>query len=202
MKKADYVILAEMFRYPTDELKAYTGLLKDIVMEYDPALISRLNPFIEHIRGKKLSFQEEYYCSTFDVQALCCLDLGYVLLGDDHERGTFLAHMKEEQDKAGNPCGNDLADFLPNVLTLLSKIQDQSFAAELACMVLKPALRGMIAGFGPVDNIYKDMLDVLVSITEVDFTEYESERITVSDWRKSGFTRNINEKTETGKSDS
>ena len=69
------------------------------------------------------SFQQEYYISTFDVQAICFLDIGYVLFGEDYKRGIFLVNIKKEQIKAGNDCGSELPDHLPNILTLLPKMQ-------------------------------------------------------------------------------
>ena len=69
-----YKILAEMFRYPAHDLKTYSGKWRDIINAYNPELILKLDPFIVHINEKPLSFQQEYYISTFDVQA-------YVLSG-------------------------------------------------------------------------------------------------------------------------
>jgi hypothetical protein len=45
--------------------------------------------------------------------------LGYVLFAEDYKRGDFLVKVKNEQRKVNNDCGEELADNLPNILTLM-----------------------------------------------------------------------------------
>lgn len=181
-----YKLLAEMFRYPSDELKAYSEKWKEIISLYDGSLTPRLDLFITHINDKSLSLQQEYYISTFDVQAMCFLDIGYVLYGEDYNRGVFLVNIKKEQIKAGNDCGSELPDHLPNILTLLPKISDADLAEELIYSLLIPALHEMILKFRDVHNLYKGLLEILVKIMETDFPVSSFER----------FTFNIRKKTD------
>jgi nitrate reductase assembly molybdenum cofactor insertion protein NarJ len=171
-----YKTLAEMFRYPSDELKAFSGTWRDIILKYDPELILKLDPFTAHINEKPLSFQQEYYISTFDVQALCFLDIGYVLFGEDYKRGVFLVNIKKEQVKAGNDCGSELPDHLPNILTLLPKIQDADLAEELVYSLLIPAIHEMISKFRNGNNLYRGLLEILVTIMEKDYPVSTFER--------------------------
>ena len=158
-----------MFRYPTDDLKTYSGKWRDIIDIYDPELILKLDPFTTHINEKPLSFQQEYYISTFDVQAICFLDIGYVLFGEDYKRGVFLVNIKKEQIKACNDCGSELPDHLPNILTLLPKIEDPELAEELIYSLLIPAIHEMIFKFRNGNNLYKGLLEILVTIMETDY---------------------------------
>ena len=164
-----YTKLAEMFRYPSDEMKAYSGTWRNIILAYNPELILNLDPFTSHINEKPLSFQQEYYISTFDVQALCFLDIGYVLFGEDYKRGVFLVNIKKEQIKAANDCGSELPDHLPNILTLLPKLQDAELAEELVYSILIPAIHEMISKFRKGTNLYKRLLEILVTIMETDY---------------------------------
>src|SRR5512133_2688593 len=125
-----YAFLAEMFRYPTYRLKTFSEKWSEIVEQYDPDLHSELDPFLKHIREKPLTFQQEYFVATFDVQPLCVLDTGYVLFGEDYSRGQFMANLAMEHRKAGNECGIELPDNLPNVLCLLSKMKDENMTEE------------------------------------------------------------------------
>jgi nitrate reductase assembly molybdenum cofactor insertion protein NarJ len=165
-----YKILAEMFRYPTEDLKTFSGKWRDIIHVYDYELKLKLDPFSIHINEKPLSFQQEYYISTFDVQAMCFLDVGYVLFGEDYKRGVFLVNIKKEHIKAGNDCGSELPDHLPNILTLLPKIKDPDLAEELVYSLLIPAIHEMIFKFSNGNNLYKGLLEILVTIMENDYS--------------------------------
>jgi len=164
-----YKTLAEMFRYPTDDLRTFPGKWRDIIPVYDPELILKLDLFTTHINEKPLPFQQEYYISTFDVQAMCFLDIGYVLFGEDYKRGVFLVNIKKEQIKACNDCGSELPDHLPNILTLLPKIQDADLAEELIYSLLIPTIHEMILKFSNGNNLYKGLLEILVTIMEKDY---------------------------------
>ena len=165
-----------MFTYPELDLQGFSDTWMEIVSGYDPALGTKLEPFIKHLRDNPLAFQQEYYISTFDVQALCFLDVGYVLFGEDYKRGNFLVHMKREQEKAANDCGCEMPDHLPNILTLIPKLEDREFAEELVVSLLIPAIQEMIVKFGSNKNLYRDLLELLAAIMEMDFPGSKFER--------------------------
>jgi len=171
-----YKTLAEMFRYPTDDLRTFPGKWRDIIPVYDPELILKLDLFTTHINEKPLPFQQEYYISTFDVQAMCFLDIGYVLFGEYYKLGVFLVNIKKEQIKASNDCGSELPDHLPNILTLLPKIQDADLAEELVYSLLIPAIHEMISKFRNGNNLYRGLLEILVRIMETDYPVSTFER--------------------------
>jgi nitrate reductase assembly molybdenum cofactor insertion protein NarJ len=171
-----YKLLAEMFRYPTDDLRTFTGKWREIIHLFDPELLSKLDPFILHIHEKPLASQQEYYTGTFDVQAICFLDIGYVLFGEDYKRGVFLVNIKKEQLATCNDCGCELPDHLPNMLTLLPKIKDPALAEELIYSLLIPAIHEMIRKFNDMNNVYKGLLEILVTIMETDCPDGPYER--------------------------
>lgn len=175
-----YASLAEMFRYPTEELKNHSKEWSRIAGAYDKGLMKHLDPFIEQIKGKPLNFQQEYYTGTFDVQAACHLDTGYILFGEDFKRAVFLVNIKEEQQKAGIDCGTELPDHLTNILTLLPRIKDADLAEELVVSMLIPALNEMISKFNNADNLYKGLLEIVLRIMESDYpsSTYEKFKIT------------------------
>jgi len=69
-----------------------------------------------------------------------------------------------------------LPDHLPNILTLLPKLGERKLAEELVCSLMIPALHKMINDFQSNDNIYKELLMILVSIMETDFPDSEFEK--------------------------
>ncbi len=134
----------------------------------------------------------EYFIKTFDIQASCYLDIGYVLFGEDYKRGTFLVHMIEEHKKAQNDCGVELPDHLPNILRLLPKIKDKKLAEELAYSLVLPALREMQKNFLDEVNVYKKLLQLLTSIIEVDFKDSQYKQFSILSKDKTNFLNSIN----------
>jgi len=118
-----------------------------LLREQYPEAHATLMPFHNVIAHQTLYETEELFSKTFHIQAICYLDLGYVLFAEDYKRGAFLVHMKNEQQKINNDCAEELADNLPNVLTLMAKLPDESFLDEMAVRIVIPALENMLKEF-------------------------------------------------------
>lgn len=146
-ERIQYTVLANLFRYPTEGYHERMNECADILKNYYPSAYASILPFIEVINGKSLVDVEELFGKTFHIQAICYLDLGYVLFAEDYKRGEFLVQMKNEQQKVGNDCGVELADNLPNALTLLAKLEDPDFMEELVVRMYIPALELMLKEF-------------------------------------------------------
>jgi nitrate reductase assembly molybdenum cofactor insertion protein NarJ len=182
-----YKYIADLFRYPTAESLKSIQSLSDFLAEKDVVLASKLEPFVEFYSDKQLTALEEYYIKTFDVQATCHLDIGYIIFVDDSKRGRFLYHMKEEQENAVNDCGTDLADFLPNVLTLLSKTENRELAEELSVSILLPALIKMNQKLESEKSIFGIPLEILISLLKIDFNNSDYEAVKIGSKEKPDF---------------
>ena len=185
-----YKYISDIFRYPTveslDKVRQVWGFLR----QRDVLLQAKFLPFEEFYAEKSITELEEYYIRTFDVQATCHLDIGYIIFGDDAKRGRFLYHVKEEQEKIDNDCGTDLADFLPNILTLLSKTTDEVLVEELSVSILLPALKQMVQKLENDNNIYKIPVGILISLLEEDFSNSEFEAAKIGTGDKPNFLNN------------
>ncbi|MCO6481793.1 MAG: hypothetical protein J5I62_03260 [Flavobacteriales bacterium] len=200
-----YALMAELFRYPGEGLRDHVVEAYAMLCRHYPRAAATVRPFVDWVNATDVHRVEEIFSRTFHVQAICYLDLGFVLFGEDYKRGEFLVNMKREQAAAGNPCGEELADNLANVLTLLPLLKDDAFRAELAGRVLMPALRRMLAEFSPrktelrtkmlrrkhkaliMDgqadiNVYHAALSALFHMLEEDFTE-----VGLGDYRPQGI---------------
>jgi len=188
-----YTILAQVFKYPTTEnyvadVNAANKMLKDLY----PELAGVVEPFVDFVNTNDMHRIEEVYNLTFHIQAICYLDLGYVLFGEDYKRGEFLVNMKKEQEKIGHDCGYELPDNLPLVLELFSITKDVEFVQELAVRILIPALEKMVKEFDmarialrqkiymkkekvildkdeSMSNVYGAVVQVLYQILQKDF---------------------------------
>ncbi len=183
----EYKYIADLFRYPTVESLKSIQRVQEILAEKDIVLAANFEPFVEFHTDKQMTGLEEHYIRTFDVQATCHLDIGYIIFGDDSKRGRFLYHMKEEQVNAGNDCGKDLADFLPNILTLLSKTDNKDLPEELSISILLPALLQMLQKLENENSIFKIPVEILISLLEQDFSHSEYEAVKIGSKGKPNF---------------
>ncbi len=177
MKK--YLLLADLFNYPSTELADSITAWENEKGTKTPEEKLVLKKFKEHVVSKNMGEQQEYYSKTFDVNALCCIDIGYVIFGEDYKRGEFLVNMQNEQKNAGHHFETELADYLPNVLRLFYYHKNREFVEELAYCMTIPALTEIINDFRNPDNIYRNLLVMLLEILEKDFGHCTMEQIDI-----------------------
>jgi nitrate reductase assembly molybdenum cofactor insertion protein NarJ len=148
MSYAHYSQLAGLFDFPAPGFAARGQALLEVLRERYPDVAAETEQFLDAIPESTLDLQE-LHTRTFDVQSLTTLDLGYVLFGDDYKRGELLSNLTREHAQAGNDCGGELADHLPNVLRLIPKLEDADLRGELVRDILVPALMLMVREFDP-----------------------------------------------------
>lgn len=168
-KRNKYKIFADLFSYPDHHFEARYRTILKFIDEQLPGKNDELKLLVEQHAALSLKKQQEYYLKTFDVQAICHLDIGYVMFGDDYKRAQLLVNLQAEHQKAGIDCGTELADHLPNILNLLATTDDQDFANELGFVVLIPAIQFMILKFKNTENHYKSLLEILLELLKHDF---------------------------------
>ena len=144
---AHYGLLADLFDYPDAEYPRRVSRIKQFLDRSYAQGAAQLDQFLRHLPARDLNTMQELYTRSFDVQAIATLDLGYVLFGDDYKRGELLANLSREHQAAGNDCGTELADHLPNLLRLMAVLRDQELIEDMALAILAPALAEMIGEF-------------------------------------------------------
>ncbi|MBD81468.1 MAG: hypothetical protein CL840_21295 [Crocinitomicaceae bacterium] len=142
-----YPLLGNLFKYPEEGYKEEVNKAWEFLRNHYPHAAKELDPFIELVHRKELFEIEEIFSKTFHIQAICFLDLGYVLFGEDYKRGAFLVQMKNEQRKVNHDCGDELPDNLPHVLALMHNTDDDELRNEMAVLVLIPAVKKMLEEF-------------------------------------------------------
>lgn len=146
MNYEHYSRLAELFDFPQSEFVVRGRELMGLLREDYPDAAEEVRSFLEGI-PERLIDQQELYTRTFEVQSITTPDIGYVLFGDDYKRAELLSHLTREHRQAGNDCGGELADHLPNVLRLLPLLSDPVLVSELVGEILVPAIMLMIREF-------------------------------------------------------
>lgn len=135
-----------------------------------------LNKFIGMTKDLTLVDLEELYTSTFDIQGICCLDLGFILFGEDYKRGEFLVGFSAMQRKYEVDVGTELADHLPNALSLLHILPEGEEKVELIRLALIPAVAKMVSCFTPGDsncNPYKFILQALLIRMNIELSKMD-----------------------------
>ena len=161
--------MAELIDYPYDSIVDKAAMAARRAMDESEDLGLALKKFSDGTKALSHAELEELYVRTFDVQAVCCLDVGYLLYGEEYRRGQFLAEIKALQRKHNIAYGSDLPDYLPNVLKLL-EVLDKEDAELIAKTFVYPAVLKMIEAFRKGENFYKYPL---VAIKEHLKTMYE-----------------------------
>jgi nitrate reductase assembly molybdenum cofactor insertion protein NarJ len=171
MKLNHYALLAGLYQYPD---AGYPQKVKDIQNFVDsnyPEACEDMDTFAELLPAHDLNKMEELYIRSFDVQSVTTLDIGYVLFGDDYKRGELLANLNREHTQTDNDCGSELGDHLPNLLRLISKLDDQDLIGEMIEELIAPALTKMISEFEPgrmekKNELYKKHYKTLIETPE------------------------------------
>lgn len=151
-----YKLFAPLFAYPEEGYKEAVQKVQGLLNEQYPQAAEMYSRFAEFVSQTPIDAVEEVYTKTFHIQAICYLDLGYVIFGEDYKRGEFLVQMKREQDAVGNDCGYDLADNLSNVLTFFSKSTDDVLVEELAVRIVVPSLNKMLEEFAQSKMVLRE----------------------------------------------
>lgn len=144
---AHYDRLAGLFDYPSPTFAASVEAASGVLRQTHPEAAVMLQPFAEYISSATLIEMEELYTRSFDVQSITTLDIGYVMFGDDYKRAEILVNLNREHQEAGNECGTELPDHLPNVLRLLPKMKSAEMVDELVHKIVGPAIAKMKSEF-------------------------------------------------------
>jgi len=133
-----------------------------------PDAYQYLETFDKKIAEMDLTALEEKYTKTYDIQGQCCLDVGYILFGEDYKRGQFLVEINRLANEHQVDTESELPDHLPNILKLLVKL-DKAERKEMIERILLPALDKMMENFGHTSNPFSLPLKTIETYLQTDF---------------------------------
>lgn len=137
-------LAAGVFRYPSAGFAAKLRELEAFCAEKMPAQAGKAGSAVKAAGNFASAELEEIYADLFYIKPLVSLDIGYQLFGDERKRVEFLLHLKGLQQKYAVDCGTELPDSLPNVLALLTRMEEGEDREELIALALAPALARML----------------------------------------------------------
>ncbi len=109
---------------------------------------------------------EEQYTTLFDLSPVCSLHVGYHLFGDAYGRGELLAGLVGELHKAGVDLADELPDYLPTLLRLVPRVEDDEDRAVFLEKVLLPGLEKMCESLRESRDPWSAILRVLPACLE------------------------------------
>ncbi len=108
--------------YPTPELRARHGLLRDSTAILSAPVAAAFGQFLDAADALDLDAQQVHYVETFDQRRRCALYLTYYAAGDTRRRGMALVTFVEAYRACGwEPRDDELPDHLPTVLELSAR---------------------------------------------------------------------------------
>ncbi len=146
--------------YPDESL---AGRLSDSLpglRDWNSGVAGALEAFLRDSRDLSTTQMEELYTRTFDINPACTLEIGWILYGQQYERGAFLVRMRELLRDHGIGETSELPDHLTLVLRLLDRM-DPEEADSFCREKLHPALGKMREGFADPENPYSFVLEAV-----------------------------------------
>lgn len=145
----NYGALATILRYPGPDYHR-------AVLAASEEFPGELSEFASLAAASTSVELEDLYIRTFDIHAICFLEVGYVLFGEDYKRGHLLVKLHEILKEFGIDPRGELADHLPTLLELLPRLgaARPDEAEALVEKLMLPALEKMLQGFAEKGNVF------------------------------------------------
>ena len=168
----EFEMLAGLLRYPTKDHTEGAARSCEELAAANPDIAAPLNEFLERTRCLSLEDLQVLYTSTFDLDPICSLEVGWHLFGENYERGEFLVRMRGELRRLGVTESAELPDHLSHALEALGRMEPEE-AAEFAAACLFPALDKMTAGIKGKSNPFENVMVAAVQLLELRYARAE-----------------------------
>lgn len=153
-----YDSLAGLLDYPVADWQSRCDECKELLTGESESFVSQFALFASEIERLSLSELQELYTRTFDLSPVCALDIGYHLFGENYKRGVFLANLRETEAPFDLGQEHQLPDYLPVLLRLLTKLDDEELRSALIVDCMIPALEKMLKTLSEGENPYRHLI--------------------------------------------
>lgn len=169
-----------------DTYKCLADLLEYPNSDWDSKIIAcadnnALTAFRSAVATLTLSDLQELYTRTFDLNPVCALEVGYHLFGENYKRGEFLANLRETEAPFDLGQEYQLPDYLPVLLRLLTRLDDEELRSSLISHCMVPAIEKMMSSFKDTENLYRYLLEAVRTTlqSDVGYVSTEAPRLNV-----------------------
>lgn len=169
--------LADLLTFPYVPLEPRLRACMAALRLSNDAAADAVARFYDAIQTRSLASLQEEYTDTFDLRPACSLELGWHLFSDSRERGSFLAVLRGDLQRAGVEETAGLPDHLAHLLALVAR-EPSERAAEHARLVA-PAITSIRDALSARHSPYSDLLEasgLLMTACAAQHTAEESMR--------------------------
>lgn len=167
-----YERFADLLDYPGEGCPSLIESCGELVADEIPAASDAFTKFREGVVALSLSDLQELYTRTFDLSPVCALDIGYHLFGENYKRGVFLASLRETEAPFDLGQEHQLPDYLPVLLRLLPRLDDEELRASLISECMIPALEKMLKTLSEGDNPYRHLIATVNALLRSEVVAY------------------------------
>ena len=160
-----YDLLASLLSYPGTDYPHAVSACQQLLREQHPEHSASFDRFASFVQAAPLEELEESFTRTFDLNPVCCLEVGWQLHGEDYNRGSFMVSMRQQLRAHGVPETIELPDHLANLLPLVGRMEPEE-AGPLCASSILPALAKMQAGLEGSANPYEEVLLAVRNLIE------------------------------------
>lgn len=153
----EFELLATLLRYPEEGYGREAERCREFFSAEYPEVGIQVGEFADRTRSLSLEDMQVLYTSTFDLNPLCSLEIGWHLFGENYERGEFLVKMRGELRRFGVAESTELPDHLTHALELLARMETPE-ATSFATACLFPALDKMRTEMAGKSNPFENVL--------------------------------------------
>ena len=152
-----YDALAAVLTYPGT---AYFARVDAAIFAAPPEIAWLLQEFADELDGRNTIELQELFTVTFDLNAVCSLELGWHLFGENYDRGLLLVKMRRLLAQRGIDENGELPDHLSSALRLISRM-DGDAQRDFAVAIVLPAIGKMLDSFKDKKNPYEKVLQAI-----------------------------------------
>jgi nitrate reductase molybdenum cofactor assembly chaperone NarJ/NarW len=159
--------IAACLEYPSEETPRQARLVAEMLHAQEGLTdggATAATALADEIESALPGEPEERYTTLFDLKPVCTMNLGYHLFGDTYQRGAFLAELAGELLRRNVEYSQDLPDFLPTLLRLLTQLDDLEDQRLLVYAILIPALDAVNQALKESPGPWPDLLRELPAL--------------------------------------
>jgi len=163
-----YDLLARLLDYPEEGGYAEAvARCVDVLEDGYAEAAALLHALHDHVRPMSNGEVQELYTRTFDINAVCTLEIGWHIYGEDYARGALLVKLREQLRLMNVPESCELPDHLTHVLLLIGRLTGEQ-ADELAARYLLPGLDKMLEGLTEGEHPYRALIEAVSKVVRTD----------------------------------
>ena len=156
--RSSYKFLADLLEYPVEDWGFRRDEPSALPKAANESLRGDFALFASETEDLSISDLQELYTRTFDLSPVCALEIGYHLFGENYKRGVFLANLRETEAPFELGQDHQLPDYLPVLLRLLTKLNEEELRNALIVDCMIPALEKMLKTLSEGENPYRHLI--------------------------------------------